>query len=109
MAANFLDAKDGRGRTALHHAVIRNDQTQIARILNSKPAPDVNIRDNQGGKGLTPLWYAACQTHNPLVVKALKDAGAQVDIDLAQEVIRESRAKPLDPNIKAIRNVLGLK
>lgn len=64
---------DELGRSALHHAVLK-DLTEIAELL-LRAGLDVNRKDRNGH---TPLHFAA-QEHLPHLARRLLDAGADID------------------------------
>lgn len=104
--AHVLDAQDGRGRTALHRAVIDKNPEAVKQLLQAGASPAV--RDTQGRKGFTPMWYACCQTRDPMSVSFLKTAGAPVEQQMLDEVKRQSAAEPFNKDIKAIKQTLGM-
>ena len=66
-----VNATDGKGQTALMHAVYRN-KTRIAEILLSAQGINVNLRDDRGGTALS----RAERKRNSNVVELLKQHGA---------------------------------
>lgn len=68
-----MQARDSRGRTVLHHAVIQG-QVQLAEIALKKGA-DVNAADNED---LTPLLAAACVREADKLLPLLIKHGADV-------------------------------
>lgn len=107
MANDFLDRQDSRGRTALHQAVINRQPAIVQQLLTQ--GADPNIADHQGRRGFTPMWYACCQTADPLSVMALKQAGAKVDLQMFLEIQRQLQAEPHNQEKLAIRNILVAK
>lgn len=103
MSINY-DQLDARGRSALHHAVINRQHQQMINLLKSGANP--NIRDSR--RGYTPLWYAVSQNQDPMSVKILKAAKAEVDQNVLAELLRQSKAEPLNRNLRFIREELGL-
>lgn len=103
MATN-LDNLDSRGRTALHHAVINKQHQQMIYLLKAGANP--NIRDKP--KGFSPMWYAVSQTQDPVSVKILRAAKAEVEPKVLEELNRQSHAEPLNRNLRFIREALAL-
>ena len=68
----FPDARDGKGRTALHIAAAKNKCPEVITTLCNN-GYDVNAQD---GAGNTPLHKAAAKTKNPEIVKLLLIKGA---------------------------------
>ena len=68
----FPDARDGKGRTALHIAAAKNKYPEVITTLCNN-GYDVNAQD---GAGNTPLHKAAAKTKNPKIVKLLLVRGA---------------------------------
>lgn len=101
-----INAQDGRGRTPLHHAVINRQPATVQQLLAQGANPE--IKDNQGRKGFTPMWYACCQNADPLSVRVLKSANAKVDQTMIDEMKRQAKADPLNADKKAVRSILGV-
>ena len=87
----FPDARDCKGRTALHIAAAKNKYQEVIKILICKSESVLNAQD---GAGNTPLHKAAAKTKNPEIVKLLLDKGAdqwlkngkeQLPFDLAKQ------------------------
>ena len=85
----FPDARDGKGRTALHIAAAKNKCPEVITTLCNN-GYDVNAQD---GAGNTPLHKAAEKTKNPEIVRLLLNKGAnpwlkngkgQLPFDLAE-------------------------
>jgi len=81
-AGTDLSATDTRpnlsGRTALHHAVQRGDETQVALLLQAGAQPDL-----PDGQGNTPLHLLALNDAAPYpdtIARQLIDAGARLDV-----------------------------
>ena len=85
----FPDARDGKGRTALHIAAAKSKCPEVIRILICKGRFDPNVRDKAGN---TPLHKAAEKTQNPEIVRLLnkganpwlKNGKGQLPFDLAE-------------------------
>jgi ankyrin repeat protein len=74
-ADGFVNAKDGKGRTALHLAAAYNPNPEVIRALIA-----VKVRMTpEGTSGWTPLHYAARLNKNPAMITALIAAGADVE------------------------------
>ena len=69
----FPDARDCKGRTALHIAAGKNKWPEVITILICKSKSDPNARDKAEN---TPLHKAAAKTKNPEIVKLLLVRGA---------------------------------
>ena len=85
----FPDARDCKGRTALHIAAAKNKCPKVVSLLCEK-----EVLDAQDKAGDTPLHKAAAKTKNPEIVKLLLDKGAdqwlkngkeQLPFDLAKQ------------------------
>ncbi len=100
-----LDARDRRGRTPLHTAVITRDIRRTAQLLQAGANP--NIKDKLGSTGHTPLWYAVTQTRDPKTVELLKNAKATTDALLFSELLRQSNADPINRDLRDIRKLLS--
>ena len=70
-----VNARDGDGRAALHHAVVNGDGGIVAKLLGAGAA--VRVRD---ASGWTPLHFAAAGYHIALA-KVLIEAGADLDAE----------------------------
>lgn len=77
-----LSATDTRpnlsGRTALHHAVQRGDETQVALLLQAGAQPD--LPDSQGNTPLHLLALNDAAAYPDTVARQLIDAGARLDV-----------------------------
>ena len=67
----FPDARDCKGRTALHIAAAKNKCPEVVSLLCKK-----EVLDAQDKAGETPLHKAAAKTKNPDIVKLLLVRGA---------------------------------
>lgn len=100
------NVQDTKGRTALHNAVIAGEHQKAAKLLKDGSNP--NIADKYGKNGgFTPLYYAVAQKQDPLMVKILKQNKAELTPEILKELERQSKADPLNRNLREIRNTLG--
>lgn len=106
MPNSTLDQQDRNGRTPLHNAVINKQHEQMIKLLRGGANP--NVRDSMGRGGFTPMYYAISQTRDPLSVKILKAARAEVDQSLMTELERQSKADPINRDLRDIRKALGV-
>ncbi|HSX19746.1 MAG TPA: ankyrin repeat domain-containing protein [Gammaproteobacteria bacterium] len=99
-----LNEQDPQGRTALHRAVIDKNPAAVKQLLSY--GADPNVKDRKGS-GLTPMWYAACQTTDPLSVMALKSANATVDQKTLAEIDRQLKADPINRKMHEIKKIIS--
>lgn len=100
------NVQDTKGRTALHQAVIAGEHQKAAKLLKDGSNP--NIADKYGKNGgFTPLYYAVAQKQDPLMIKILKQNNAELTPEIIKELERQSKADPLNRNLREIRNTLG--
>ena len=69
-----VDARDGRGRTALMHAANKGYKLMVGPLLKAKADPDLRAAD-----GATALFMAAVQGHSE-IIELLVKAGADISI-----------------------------
>ena len=67
-----IDARDGHGRTLLHHAAKSSNDREIIEFLVNR-GDTVNAKDKDGS---TPFHYAAASNPHADILSALKELGA---------------------------------